>query len=91
MIVCSGACAFPQLLMLSGLGRPETGRARGLGINPVAEVLDVGREMRHCPASTSNDDLQAHIRATMQTTYPCASTPAACSRRVIKSAYTRRG
>jgi choline dehydrogenase len=44
VILAAGAIASPQLLMLSGIGRPDEQRA--LGIPTVAENLQVGRNLQ---------------------------------------------
>lgn len=49
VIVCGGAYASPQLLMLSGIGRPE--ELAALGIPTVAASPDVGRNLQDHPAA----------------------------------------
>jgi choline dehydrogenase len=44
VILAAGAIGSPQLLMLSGIGRPD--ELRGLGIETVAESLEVGRNLQ---------------------------------------------
>jgi choline dehydrogenase len=44
VILAAGTIASPQLLMLSGIGRPD--ELRGLGIETVAESLEVGRNLQ---------------------------------------------
>jgi len=47
VIVCGGTYGSPQLLMLSGLGRPD--ELAALGIEPVAELPEVGRNLEDHP------------------------------------------
>jgi len=49
VILCAGAYGSPQLLMLSGLGRPD--ELAALGIQPVAEVPEVGHNLEDHPAA----------------------------------------
>lgn len=44
VIVCGGVINSPQLLELSGIGDPD--RLRGLGVEPVAERQEVGRNFQ---------------------------------------------
>ena len=47
VIVCAGAVGSPQLLMLSGIGR--AGQLRALGIEPVADIAEVGENLQDHP------------------------------------------
>jgi choline dehydrogenase len=49
VILCAGAYGSPQLLMLSGLGRPD--ELAALGIPVVAEVPEVGRNLEDHPVA----------------------------------------
>ena len=48
IILCAGAIASPQLLMLSGVGPPEP--LRELGIAPVHDLPGVGQNMKNHPS-----------------------------------------
>ncbi len=50
VILCAGAINSPQLLMLSGIGRPD--ELRGLGIEPRHELAGVGRNLQDHPFLT---------------------------------------
>jgi choline dehydrogenase len=58
VIVCGGAYGSPQLLMLSGLGRPD--ELAALGIAPVAEVPDVGRNLEDHPVAGAAWAVRTH-------------------------------
>ena len=45
--MCAGAVGSPQLLMLSGIG--PAGRLRALGIDPVADIAEVGENLQDHP------------------------------------------
>ena len=47
VIVCAGAVGSPQLLMLSGIG--PAGPLRALGIDPVADIAEVGENLQDHP------------------------------------------
>ena len=47
VIVCAGAVGSPQLLMLSGIG--PAGQLRALGIDPVADIAEVGENLQDHP------------------------------------------
>ncbi|MFI5081775.1 MAG: GMC family oxidoreductase [Streptosporangiales bacterium] len=47
MILCAGAVGSPQLLMLSGIG--PAGPLRALGIDPVADIAEVGENLQDHP------------------------------------------
>ena len=47
VIVCAGAVGSPQLLMLSGIG--PAGQLRALGIDPVADIAEVGENLHDHP------------------------------------------
>jgi len=47
VIVCAGAVGSPQLLMLSGIG--PAGQLRALGIDPVADIAEVGQNLHDHP------------------------------------------
>jgi len=47
VIVCAGAIGSPQLLMLSGIG--PAGQVRALGIDLVADIAGVGRNLQDHP------------------------------------------
>jgi choline dehydrogenase-like flavoprotein len=49
VIVAAGAFGSPHLLQLSGIGDPD--HLRGIGIDPVAEVPGVGRNLQDHPLS----------------------------------------
>ncbi len=49
VIMCAGAVGTPQLLLLSGLGRP--GLLRALGIEPVADLPGVGGNLQDHPVA----------------------------------------
>lgn len=52
VIVCAGACNSPKVLMLSGIGDADQLRRHGLDV--VAHVREVGRNLQNHPASTSS-------------------------------------
>ncbi len=56
VVVCAGGVASPQLLELSGIGRPDL--LRGLGIEPVHELPGVGEHLR--------DHINARIQYRME-------------------------
>jgi choline dehydrogenase len=47
VILCAGAVGSPQLLMLSGIGAP--GQLRALGIDPLADIAEVGQNLQDHP------------------------------------------
>jgi choline dehydrogenase len=47
VIMCAGAVGSPQLLMLSGIG--PAGPLRALGIDPVADIAEVGENLQDHP------------------------------------------
>ena len=47
VILCAGAVGSPQLLMLSGIG--PAGPLRALGIDPVADIAEVGENLHDHP------------------------------------------
>jgi len=47
VILCAGAVGSPQLLMLSGIG--PAGPLRALGIDPVADIAEVGENLQDHP------------------------------------------
>ncbi len=47
VILCAGAVGSPQLLMLSGIGAP--GQLRTLGVDPVADIAEVGQNLQDHP------------------------------------------
>ena len=47
VILCAGAVGSPQLLMLSGIG--AAGPLRALGIDPVADIAEVGENLQDHP------------------------------------------
>jgi choline dehydrogenase len=47
VVLCAGAIGSPQLLMLSGIGPAD--QLRGLGIDPVADLADVGQNLHDHP------------------------------------------
>jgi choline dehydrogenase-like flavoprotein len=47
VIVCAGTVGSPQLLMLSGIG--PAGALRALGIDPVADIAEVGENLHDHP------------------------------------------
>ena len=52
VIVCAGAVGSPQLLMLSGIG--PAGPLRALGIDPVADIAEVGENLQDHPIVKSS-------------------------------------
>lgn len=47
VIVCAGAVGSPQLLLLSGIGPARL--LRGLGVDPVADIAEVGQNLQDHP------------------------------------------
>jgi choline dehydrogenase len=68
------------LILHNYLEYPDDVRSMVAGLRLVIELADrapvskLVHAMRHGPASTSDADLEAHVRATMQTTYHPTST-----------------
>ena len=52
VIVCAGAVGSPQLLMLSGIG--PAGPLRALGIDPVADIAEVGGNLQDHPVAMAS-------------------------------------
>jgi choline dehydrogenase len=52
VIVCAGAIGSPQLLMLSGLG--PAGHLQALGIDPVADIGEVGANLQDHPMTMAS-------------------------------------
>jgi choline dehydrogenase len=56
IIVSGGAYNSPQLLMLSGIGRPDD--LRGVGIDPLHDLAGVGRNLRDHPNILNEYELE---------------------------------
>jgi choline dehydrogenase len=67
IVLSAGSYGSPQLLMLSGVGEPA--ELRGLGIEPVLELPEVGRNLAEHPNIiveydlSSDEGLTRHLRA----------------------------
>ena len=82
MVLCAGAVGSPRLLMLSGIG--AAGPLRALGIDPVADIPEVGQNLQDHPtvllsyASSSplprskynHGELYAALRSPLAGPYP---------------------
>ena len=76
VIVCAGTVGSPQLLMLSGIG--PAGQLRALGIDPVADIAEVGENLQDHPV------VKASYAARTPTGCPGANTTTArCTRRCV--------
>jgi choline dehydrogenase len=82
VIVCAGAIGSPQVLMLSGIG--PAGQLRGLGIEVVADIPQVGENLHDHPiimatysspaglprSNYNNGEACAALRSTLAGAYP---------------------